>query len=579
MKKFIFIGFLFFTALCSELFIGQAQRQLPIPQLPEPCVSGLTACPNPTPPVVSVVFQAVNSPLSDNPTTMGMAGGKRIFPDKDINNPAQNRKVVAVKATVSPVPDIEDPNFINTHVKFMAYDVDDPSDDAVIDSNGTVGNDNRPGGIGGTLSPTTEQAGTTNEISVPLKEYANGEVIVYLTVTMQPGNNVVVAATTDTLAGVQIDGTGLKDGTNAPLPTGKIKRTELLTTWRKLHIEVDSMGVVTGNKIDGSFPDDRRVTNGTKTLDVSVSPDLEVNRFENGRIKIGNNFYPVINSNPSASPPVNANTVNTVTIFNNQGTFNITAGDTFVLYDDDDYNNNNGFSKLGNENELLIQFSGSLRHLSSEDGNYADGTTKNVLAEAYVSPEYSWASQYNNNIPLDLNVENSEESSNTPTALINANRGSKNSESDDFWVAYLIFAYQPGLSEDLDSNFNENPVVGKTPNISCDCYSSSNCPRPANNCTSLPLGGPGSLVFLETSQDYRKIWLNPPSPFPVKVFNEMETTVPHELGHQLGLRGDEVSTLFKIMDYQHPQTSSGNVVVGFHPHHINILRSRIKSPG
>ncbi len=234
---------------------------------------------------------------------------------------------------------------------------------------------------------------------------------------------------------------------------------------------------------------------------------------------------------------------------------------------------------MGDENEITMQFSDSLRHLLSEDGDYTDGTPKNILGSAYIRPEYNWASQFNNNVPLDLNVEDSEASSNTPTSLTNANRGSKNSESDDFWVAYIIFSYQPGTSKDLDNNLTESATTGITPGLACDCYLSSSCPRPASTCASLPTGWQGSFVFLEVSQDLRKLWLNPPSPFTPKTFNEIETTVPHELGHQFGLKGDLVSTVFKVMDYQDPQTSSGNVVIGFHPEHINILRSRIKSPG
>lgn len=58
----------------------------------------------------------------------------------------------------------------------------------------------------------------------------------------------------------------------------------------------------------------------------------------------------------------------------------------------------------------------------------------------------------------------------------------------------------------------------------------------------------------------------------------MKLTVPHELGHQFGLLGDQKRTTFKIMDYSN---YIGNVVneESFHPEHINIMRRRVKSPG
>ena len=55
-----------------------------------------------------------------------------------------------------------------------------------------------------------------------------------------------------------------------------------------------------------------------------------------------------------------------------------------------------------------------------------------------------------------------------------------------------------------------------------------------------------------------------------------ENVMPHELGHQFGLLGDQPGSMFFIMDY--PNTSSPSRVQ-FHPEHINIMRRRVKSPG
>lgn len=71
MKKFpVLLILIFLIALGFNLFIGKAQR-LP-PDLPEPCVPvGVPPCPPenppPAPPVASVVFEAINSPITVNP--------------------------------------------------------------------------------------------------------------------------------------------------------------------------------------------------------------------------------------------------------------------------------------------------------------------------------------------------------------------------------------------------------------------------------------------------------------------------------------------------------------------------------
>ncbi|MGI8640246.1 MAG: hypothetical protein ACR2MG_09820, partial [Pyrinomonadaceae bacterium] len=84
----------------------------------------------------------------------------------------------------------------------------------------------------------------------------------------------------------------------------------MLTVWRKLHIEVDSMGNAADNKVEGTLAEDRKVGTGTKTLQVTVTPALEVNRFENGRMVINGRSYPVVDMTSTQD----ANTTDTVTI-------------------------------------------------------------------------------------------------------------------------------------------------------------------------------------------------------------------------------------------------------------------------
>ena len=559
--------------------------------------SDCTTSPAAPPRITSVAFERIQTddlPIDVNPNT---GGGLRLFPDDKIPNDPVDRRKIRVRAKLSAANG-------GVPIYFRSYDLDDPFTDALpIDPNNNAGNDNN-GNVDGMPSTRAGQFtvlnGTGCDVS-PLgfscPTNSAGEAVAEFTTTMQPGDNFAVAASADSgyLGGVTIDGVNLKDAANAQIPvttaannfcqnsTIKACRAEMLTVWRRLHIEVDSMGNVTNNKVDGTIPIGKKYRRtATFTVDISANEALEENRLQNGRIVIGSDSYK-INSNTVSTPPVPPATGHaaTLTLQNNFGNpqLSLPNNQPITLYDDDDFNDNDGDTKVGDNNELVQRFANNLKHLLSEDGNYEDNSPKNVLGVAYIRPTYTWASTYDSNVPFDLNVEYNELSSNTPTSLINASRGSRAFESDEFWLAYVIFGYQGTVSEDFDPI--GIPLVGASPALTCDCYSNANCPAGRISCSnSIPRGGPGSVIFLETSQDYRKFWLNPPSPYSPKVFNEAETTVPHELGHQLGLKGYVTSEDFKIMDYVQPQFHpTGNIQVGFNDEHINILRRRIKSPG
>ena len=226
--------------------------------------------------VVSVVFEAIDSPLDGNPN---LGGGQRIFPEKTTPTDAVNRKRVRVKATITPA-------VAKIPVFFKHFDVDDPSSDvAPIDPNGSAGNDNKPGGAG-TLSAGTAQTD------------AAGVATVELTIGTQPGDNYKAAAsvTQSYLNGVVIDTVNLKDGAGAALPTDNAKLTQLLTVWRKVHVEVDSMDTITGNNVTGSITAinsaaktvtvDANLDDGSRNKDaVLLAPDN--GRFENGKLTVG----------------------------------------------------------------------------------------------------------------------------------------------------------------------------------------------------------------------------------------------------------------------------------------------------
>ncbi len=275
--------------------------------------------------------------LDANPGTDGVANpngseGQRIYPDKisvaDVTatNPI-DRSLVKVNATIAP----EIPNLT---VYFASFDLDDPSTNTTIDTNGVSGNENngvvvnsKSGAFvnpanSGRCSASIVGTPTNNHISTISCSPSTETPTIVTTdykVTMQPGDNFAVAAslTEDYRNGIVLDindGSRLRDASNNELPTARASgnevvgiRTQMLTVWRKLHIEVDSMGLAKENYVRGNIDGSYGIAAGaTRTINVTA-PNLETNRFENGRLELAwiTNYFDVV-----------SNTNNTVTIKN-----------------------------------------------------------------------------------------------------------------------------------------------------------------------------------------------------------------------------------------------------------------------
>jgi hypothetical protein len=250
-------------------------------------------------------------------------GGWRIFPGKqnpDDNEHAADRRKVNIEATISCAA-------AGKTVYFKWYDVDDPSaDTAPLDDNdgsGATGGDNKGKNSGEGLIATSA---TTD---------ANGKAKVEFTVSMQPGDNFRIFASVDNSKlgeMTQPKADGLVD-----LPD-TVVASPMLTTWRKLWIERDSMADIpeTGderNYLAGSADSYTKTGSTTSTIDMGGILDDEFNdaenHFEGGRYISGNISNPYI---------VQSNTRNCV--FDDEV---VVSGDpdadgaqlSYKLYDDD----------------------------------------------------------------------------------------------------------------------------------------------------------------------------------------------------------------------------------------------------
>jgi hypothetical protein len=276
--------------------------------------------------VTKVEIVKENSPLDANPNA---GGGLRIFADR--NNPSDTsfRDSVIATATISPaVPFVE--------VDFRVFDPDDPSTNATVDPNGAAGNDNIPDLTFRPLQGTLSGGGARTDSS--------GRASVRLTVGWQPGNNYVVAATTDPfyVNGLRLrasNGSVIEDSAGLPLPNARAKLTPMITVWRRLHIEVDRMANVAGNTVEGVVAGVTNPTIKSSTIDLGLNlpapgatgTDGLRNRFEGGTLT-------VTTGGVSTAYPVTANTANVtgndkVTVL---GTIPASAvGQRYRLVDDD----------------------------------------------------------------------------------------------------------------------------------------------------------------------------------------------------------------------------------------------------
>jgi hypothetical protein len=176
------------------------------------------------------------------------------------------------------------------------------------------------------------------------------------------------------------------------------------------------------------------------------------------------------------------------------------SGKSFILVDDDDFNNDNGTNKTGDQGENIPSPDLALM-ADSLDNGICDNSAANAFGPAYICPVFDLAGN-DDFVPFKLNLPDKT----TPT-IRNLWAGSFNNVSSeahpDFWTAYLLAGYQGIKEEDGDPDSEiENP--GVLLGI-CDC-------------------GQGAVVFLEA---VREISSQGPN-------CRAAATAAQEMGHLLG---------------------------------------------
>lgn len=266
----------------------------------------------------------------------------------------------------------------------------------------------------------------------------------------------------------------------------------------------------------------------------------------------------------------NTNTAVLVRIEN--GTLAVRLNQIFSLFDDDDFNSNDGTMFRGDDGEDVDKLYDTLSHLqSSSDVN------ANPFAAAYIEPEYLWAQSAgfnDSNVAFELNYPDSYDNGADVRIKIEPYRGSKNSELDDFWVGYILVAYQssvissndPSYIPVLDSANGFGVTAGIAPTIN---DANTDLKDGTIDSRGVPRGSIGAVVYIETMRDLDM----GPNMFPNGLpFQSRIQTPPHELGHQFGVMGHAPN--FGVMS----NIGTSNLLQFIEPH-INLMRWRIHSPG
>ncbi len=435
------------------------------------------------------------------------------------------------------------PQKANIPVLVNWYDVDEPALGVLDETDPQNVGVNPPDNFsGGRAAPDASLAGGA------LATDAAGTVRTTLSIFWaQPGNNYRVAAAPggpgrqavfdplkplapDTAARLFYDRNG--DGVLGQAPDEPtldewsahkgIRITPELKLWRKLHVEVDSMGPVEGNTVSGQItgvavdlPNMQATVTTDQTLDAA-----EQDRFVPGQLTASGQDFNVLGNTTGA------NFTLTVQLYGDPNNPEVPAVGPFWLLDDDA--------------QVMPEMPDT-------------GLMEEAYGAAYIYPVIDGGGDPANNkvtVPFSANVESEDAAI---LAQIEATNGleSHGNRSEAFWVAYVQAAYQAGPSEDCDPD-SQGGVLGV-----------------------VPTGGQkGALVFLEATRDYaQQLGLG----LPQRVLLAQRLVV-HETAHQFGVldgQGGEPS----IMHYNALFDLTKLMGSTFNESQCRTMRIRRESPG
>jgi hypothetical protein len=322
-----------------------------------------------------------------------------------------------------------------------------------------------------------------------------------------------------------------------------------------------------------------KTTVGSTPVWVSINTGifaLESSRFQNGRMTVGSDSFEVLDNAGSS-----------VQLRSSDASITLHANDNFQLFDDDDFNDDDGSPPTGDgtldgDDGENVTFRGNSMFAETFSRLQPSSDTQlNPFAAAYVEPDYSWsegqAGMNDPNTPFRERIDVTPNLYPVERPIVNEHRDSESAELDDFWMGYVLIGYQAGWFAGVGIDVDGDPiriqngqlmdgVVGGASPTPTDA--SMDLDDTATGAFDVKPGSIGSIIYIESMRDWDISILSNPNP-PPGVPDFRTRTVPHEVGHQFGLRGDGPG--FGLM--------SVNETPQLVPAHINVIRWRLSSPG
>ncbi|MFN0206683.1 MAG: hypothetical protein ACKVS6_10285 [Planctomycetota bacterium] len=550
-----------------------------------------------------------------------------------------------VELTVPPVEELT--------LRIRAFDIDDPSNDAVsIDPNDGGGGGDYAGtstaaSILITGAKLTYTADNDNRGSVDGKKFgklagmdADGIATLKFPVLIQKkniefqvshfaGDNYRMAVHADPKFVKRLRNLDKDDkleivdpktkagGAGPPIPFALPYTSHVLTVWRMLHVERDSMKALTRaqNSANGTID---KIDNTAKTLAVTgtgvimngdLQPDLDDKsggngRFEKGKIinlaKIGSNFKIVSNTalqftmNDVVELPCVLKKGDTA-VNSKVKKIDVVGGKSVVDIDNvvvvDQFKDGRmtiGLQTFDVESNLLTKITlktkANLEFVALDDDTFVlpqagfmNTSLMNTYHAAYIWPVFDGGGAGNAAETTDCSsaansprVEGTAAAPNVITAAAVAEQeayykiGSNAFEKHTFWVVYALSCYQYEYREDLDPH---GDIEGVTWGIVIDSVGQLST-------TNVALGGKACTVYLESIADTVATGL--PSGNPTDAALEART-VPHEIGHQFGL-AHTTGVMFTNPGVTANWGGAGITFI-FNNSDLNLLRCRRNSPG
>ena len=388
--------------------------------------------------------------------------GLRYFAGGENQNATSLRNIMKVKVRV--------PGASGLEVKLKAFDVDDKTSaefdpSGEIDDNDTAGDDNLDdldGSIVGVFVSSADPLGS-RESTVTLDD--DGEAEVFFRVSPVPGSNYRIAAElqiigqTSKLGDLQVaaEGETYVSADNEPvtaLHSGAVSK--ILTVWRKLHIEVDSMDPGPPSSGDEANYIEGVIANiSGNNVDIGVYVDgYAQDEFNNGRLVIdgkpeydddGFAYYSVTSFSPGHVPSHPSDPGETTNLNVSRAPDVSDEGKSFKLYDDDD----TYLSKVDLPSSLPKD---------DESDTFIDAI-KPKYAPAFIEVMNANTMELNTDKRVEFKLNEKVIGAGNVSHFDNAQ---DLSDSTYFWAHTLVFGYQPQADNDYDPS-DGDPLYGGTP--------------------------------------------------------------------------------------------------------------------